>query len=153
MLLTSKFAYPIEPNLQRIEDFQRAYAKVLNDLETLHVLLLEHRAVRSADAAYAVQHCAGAHVEVLRSIEAIIANGTFRIQPPVQSAKMLTRSCVCQATEKVFQEPLYAYVLCCVQGAGQSRGKIASGTRRSRVLKVTASANFRCDLTHPLIIY
>lgn len=61
--------------LQRIDEFQHSYEKVLNDLENVHVVLLEHKAVRAADAAYAVQHCDAIHVDVQHTIEAIIANG------------------------------------------------------------------------------
>lgn len=94
--------------LQRIDEFQHKYDKVLNDLENVHVLLLEYKAVRAADAAYAVQHCAAAHVEVLRTIEAIISNGmyamkrirtdththTYTLQYPTPDTK-LTRSRKC----------------------------------------------------------
>lgn len=52
---------------------------MLNDLENVHVLLLEHKAVRAADAAFAIQQCASANVEVQRTIEAIIATGETEI--------------------------------------------------------------------------
>lgn len=68
--------------IKRIEDFLVANEQVLNDLENLHVVLLEHKSARADESAQAMTYCAAVNADVKRTMLCTIEKGMVRYQIP-----------------------------------------------------------------------
>lgn len=63
--------------MQRIEEFKRAYDKANNDLENLHVVLLDNKSIRANETEKAMKTCSSLNDDVQYTIRTIIENGRY----------------------------------------------------------------------------
>lgn len=64
-------------HLQRFEEFKKLYERATNDLENLHVLLLDNKAIRADETEQALRTCARLNGDVKVSLDATLTNGEF----------------------------------------------------------------------------
>lgn len=62
---------------QRFEEFKKLYERATNDLENLHVLLLDNKAIRADETEQALRTCARLNGDVKVSLDATLTNGEF----------------------------------------------------------------------------
>lgn len=61
--------------LQRFEEFKRLHERATNDLENLHLLLLDNKSVRADQTEQALRTCARLNGDVKLSLDATLTNG------------------------------------------------------------------------------
>lgn len=61
--------------LQRFEEFQKLHERATNDLENLHLLLLDNKSIRADETEQALATCARLNGEVKASLDATLTNG------------------------------------------------------------------------------
>ncbi|XP_059614887.1 SEC14 domain and spectrin repeat-containing protein 1-B [Phlebotomus argentipes] len=65
--------FPLSP--QRVEEFKKAYDRSVNDLENLHVTLLDSKSLRANETEQALKTCATLNGDAQRLVQAVIENG------------------------------------------------------------------------------
>lgn len=65
-------------NAQRIEEFKKCFDKAINDLENLHVLLLDNKSIRANETDKAMKHCTQMNDDVQKAIRTVIDNGKLK---------------------------------------------------------------------------
>lgn len=61
--------------LQRFEEFKKLHDRATNDLENLHLLLLDNKSVRADETEKALRTCARLNGDVRVSLDATLTNG------------------------------------------------------------------------------
>lgn len=64
---------------QRIEEFKKCFDKAINDLENLHVVLLDNKSIRANETDQAMKYCTKMNDDVQKAIRSVIDNGKLKI--------------------------------------------------------------------------
>lgn len=62
-------------HLQRFEEFKKLHDRATNDLENLHLLLLDKKSIRADETEQALRTCAHLNGDVRTSLDATLTNG------------------------------------------------------------------------------
>ena len=63
--------------LQRIDEFKKAYNKVLDDIENLNIILMYSKSMRATEMEHTLKSCNSSNNEVQLTINNILQSGEF----------------------------------------------------------------------------
>jgi hypothetical protein len=72
--LKNHFSY----SFQRFEEFKKSYEKAINDLENLHIVLLDNKSIRASEIETTLKTCTALNLDVQKFIQTVMDHGEFR---------------------------------------------------------------------------
>jgi hypothetical protein len=73
----SSLVFFFEFYFQRIEEFKKSYEKAINDLENLHIVLLDNKSIRASEIESTIKSCSIINLDVQNFIQNVMDNGKF----------------------------------------------------------------------------